>query len=53
MGAFVQFERKKYEQQGLGLGIAIVKRLLAIYQGKMVVESIPTRSTTVTIEIPH
>ncbi|MBR8830568.1 MAG: Sensor histidine kinase RcsC [Chroococcopsis gigantea SAG 12.99] len=39
MGAFVQFDRNRYEQQGLGLGLAIVKRLVEIYRGEITISS--------------
>jgi signal transduction histidine kinase len=34
IGAFVQFNRDKYEQQGSGLGLAIVKRIAELFKGK-------------------
>jgi two-component system, sensor histidine kinase and response regulator len=52
MGAFVQFDRKRHEQQGLGLGIAVVKRLLEVYGGRLLIESVPMEHTKVTAVIP-
>lgn len=39
IGAFSQFERDKFEQQGIGLGLAIVDKLIRIYDGKIIIES--------------
>src|SRR5882724_3162324 len=39
IGAFQQFDRKKYEQQGLGLGLMLVQKLLARCGGTFAVES--------------
>ena len=50
IGLFMQFERKRFEQQGLGIGLAIVKRLLERCRGKIVFESTPGKGTTVTVE---
>ena len=47
-----QFEREKYEQQGAGLGLVIAQQIVAIYNGKMEVESSPGEGTQVTIKLP-
>jgi CheY-like chemotaxis protein len=47
IGARLQFERKIYEQQGSGLGLTIVKRLLALNNGELTLESTPEVQTTV------
>lgn len=52
IGAYVQFERKIYEQQGTGLGIAIVKRITELHNGIFQIDSEPNRFTTVTVKIP-
>lgn len=39
IGAFVQFDRDKNEQQGIGLGLAIAKMIAKVYGGKIVVGS--------------
>lgn len=49
IGAFVQFDRKKYEQQGSGLGLAIVLLLVEINGGRLEIESIPGEKTTVKV----
>jgi signal transduction histidine kinase len=35
IGAFRQFERKIFEQQGLGLGLFIVNKIIELYSGKL------------------
>lgn len=39
IGAYVQFDRKIHEQQGSGLGLIIVKRILQVYDGYLEIES--------------
>jgi len=52
ISAFQQFQRKQYEQQGLGLGLVIVQRLLELYHGKLAIESEPGVYTAVRITLP-
>ncbi|HEY9876289.1 MAG TPA: response regulator [Candidatus Obscuribacterales bacterium] len=52
IGAYIQFERKLYEQQGSGLGLVITKRLAELYAGKLAIESIPGQQTTVRVNLP-
>jgi signal transduction histidine kinase len=49
IGAFMQFERRQYEQQGLGLGLEITRLLVQSNDGKLGVESAPNQGTTVTV----
>jgi two-component system, sensor histidine kinase and response regulator len=49
MGAFMQFERTLQEQQGVGLGFSIARRLSELYNGQIQLDSRPGRGTTVTI----
>lgn len=49
IGAFMQFERLRYEQQGAGLGLTIALLLTRLNKGKLTVESMPNQGTTVTI----
>ncbi len=52
LGAYVQFERKVYEQQGNGLGIAIAKRITELHNGSFEIASEPGRYTCVKIVLP-
>jgi len=51
IGAYTQFDRKIYEQQGSGLGLSIAKKLLEFHGGRLDIESLDGQ-TTVTIKIP-
>jgi two-component system, sensor histidine kinase and response regulator len=52
IGAYMQFERKVYEQQGSGLGLTVAKRLTEIHGGTLGIESEYGKGTTVTITLP-
>ncbi len=52
VGAYMQFERKLHEQQGMGLGLFLVRRLAELYEGSLVIESEPDRGTTMTVTLP-
>jgi two-component system, sensor histidine kinase and response regulator len=52
VGAYVQFERKLYEQQGSGLGLTIAKSLVELHGGELRIESIPNQQTTVRVVLP-
>lgn len=52
LGAYLQFDRRFYEQQGSGLGLAIAKRLIELHGGKLVVESVPGQQTIVQVMLP-
>jgi DNA-binding response OmpR family regulator len=52
VGAYVQFQRAIFEQQGLGLGLAIARRLMEIHDGELMLESQLEQGTTVRLKIP-
>jgi signal transduction histidine kinase len=52
IGAYMQFERALFEQQGLGLGLIIARRLVELHGGPMDIRSIPGKFTEITIHLP-
>jgi len=52
IGAFQQFDRKKHEQQGLGLGLVLVQRLTARCLAKFSMTSQPGSGTVAWIAFP-
>jgi signal transduction histidine kinase len=51
VGAYMQFQRKLYEQQGSGLGLSLVRGLTTIYSGNMTIESVPDQNMTVLVDL--
>ncbi len=49
IGAYMQFERKFFEQQGSGLGLALSKKVAEFYGGSFKIESDPGKYTGVAI----
>lgn len=49
IGAYMQFERKQYEQQGSGLGLIISRMLVQLHGGELTIESTSKEGTTVTV----
>lgn len=52
IGAYMQFERRIYEQQGMGLGLVICRRMAEFHGGKLEIRSQHGEGTTVEIRIP-
>jgi len=52
VGAYMQFQRKVQEQQGLGLGLIISKRLAELHGGALIIQSELEKGTTVTVDLP-
>lgn len=52
IGAFHQFDRKKYEQQGLGLGLVLAQKLTARCGASFSIDSRLSEGTQVKIDFP-
>lgn len=52
IGAFMQFDRKRYEQQGSGLGLIISKRLVELFKGELKIQSKVGEGTTIVVTLP-
>lgn len=52
IGAYMQFDRTVYEQQGLGMGLIIARRLVELHNGTLQIASSSTQGTRVRIELP-
>jgi two-component system, sensor histidine kinase and response regulator len=52
VGAYVQFERTIYEQQGVGLGLVIAKKLIELHDGSFGILSEEGKGTSITFSLP-
>ena len=52
LGAYMQFDRRIYEQQGAGLGLIITKRLTELHNGTINFTSALGKGTSVTVSLP-
>ncbi|NJL87976.1 MAG: ATP-binding protein [Leptolyngbyaceae cyanobacterium SM1_1_3] len=52
INAYRQFDRTHYEQQGLGLGLAIAQKLAELQGGTLELKSMPGIEITVTVRLP-
>jgi len=50
--AFRQADRAKIEQQGVGLGLAIVRGLVEVYEGRVSVESVEGKGSRFSVWLP-
>ena len=53
IGAYIQFDRTVYEQQGSGLGLTVAKHLCEMHSGSLSIQSDPGHGTTVTVRLPR
>jgi two-component system, sensor histidine kinase and response regulator len=52
IGAYSQFDRETHEQQGMGLGLALVQRIVEGYNGIFSISSQEGVGTEVTVKLP-
>lgn len=52
VGAYMQFDRKLHEQQGMGLGLSIARRLTELHGGTLTIQSSKGGGTVVQVRLP-
>lgn len=52
VGAYMQFDRTLHEQQGIGLGLTIARRLTELHGGTLAIQSEKSAGTTVVVKLP-
>jgi signal transduction histidine kinase len=52
VGAYMQFDRTLHEQQGIGLGLAIARRLTELHGGTLTIQSEKGLGTSVVMRLP-
>ena len=53
VGAYMQFDRTMHEQQGIGLGLTIARRLTELHGGTLTIQSRKDAGTTVVVKLPN
>lgn len=53
VSAYVQFNRELFEQQGSGMGLAIIKKLMGIFKGKLLINNIDNNYIEFSVQIPN
>lgn len=53
LGDIVNFNPRIFQEQGAGMGLIIVRRLVNLYQGEMKITSFPDQGTTVQIRLSY
>ncbi len=51
IAALAQFERSVYEQQGVGMGLVISKKIIEIHDGIFEIESVVNEGTKITFSL--
>jgi len=49
---FTQIDRETREQQGLGLGLPLAKKIIEIHGGSIEIHSVPNKGTQVQVALP-